>query len=93
MFEPTRAKRQRLLCSAYHFEVSSCWMKGRRLPELCAGELAAVLQLFCELTFGFLVTQVEVFMPPELLTKVQEHFEIAKTFLIAVCTVKFDWIK
>ena len=71
MFEPTRAKRQRLLCSAYHFEVSSCWMKGKRLPELCAGELAAVLQRFCEQTVGFLVTQVEVFMPPELWTKVQ----------------------
>ena len=68
-------------------------MKGKRLPELCAGELAAMLQRFCEQTFGFLVTQVEVFMPPELWTKVQEDFEIAKTFLIAVCTVKFDWTK
>ena len=93
MFERSRAKRQRLLCFAYSFDVSSCWMKGKRLAELCAGELVAVLQRLCEQSFGLLMTQVETFMPPESWAKVQEYVEIAKSFLIAICTVKFDWTR
>eukprot|EP00959_Pyramimonas_sp_CCMP1952_P376600 7888074-Pyramimonas_sp.AAC.1 len=68
-------------------------MKGKRFPELAAGELENVCNRHADSSRVHLSTRAAVAMTPDQWNQVQKDFVTAKAFIKAVFDIKFDWLK
>ena len=89
----SEAARQKILDQAYERKHSSCPMKGKRFPELVAGELQSVFQTLAQASLQSLVLECQVWVVPERWCEIMADFEKAKNHMEAALSVKFDWLQ
>ena len=86
------AARRKRLKEAYE-EPSTCKMKGRRLPELIAGELHKTFQDLAASSLQQLCLHSQVYVPVTEWSKILDDFSIARAHIESVLRVKFDWLE
>eukprot|EP00959_Pyramimonas_sp_CCMP1952_P436602 9142545-Pyramimonas_sp.AAC.1 len=90
----TWAKRRRIVAQSFGDDRDSpCPMKGKRFPELVAGELENVCNELADSSWLHLLTDVNVYLSPDQWNIVQQDFTIAKLYMKSCLDVKFDWLK